>query len=430
VKRARIVLAGVVGGVALVATLTVVLVVSSLTRAGSAPEVASLGTGDMLKADLVLPEADGYVVAGVAGTEEPGADGLCSGRFAVVSLDDVGSPRRALLASGPERDRYCANWLESAFRGDDGGWVLSGAGLRDAGRSPIRPSERSHDIEMFTLRLSDDGEADSSFGDGGLLRGALVVGRSDDVLVTNRLRRVSADGELRDDLLVSRGPELATWYEVLHEQDLLVAFSTGSSLRFQPLLADRTRDPVQFQPLAEADVEIGDVVLSSGDLALDSGRLYAVASGERAHVVAVDPVQGHPVPSFGTAGRASLDVPELVTSAALAVGARGLVVVFTTLDHVHGYRLHARRFSADGLPDASYGGLLLDRGKGLAGDLHVASIAVDSKGRAVVMSALDSVLLRLTPRGRLDTSFGRNGIVSTTFAVCGLPPASAHAGCG
>jgi hypothetical protein len=398
------------------------------------PEVASLSAGQGFEADEVVVRDDGYVVAGVAGTSEPDLEDRCSGRFALVELDDAGSTRRAVLASGPERDRFCADRVQAVFPEEAGGWLLSGSAARRGKPSPIFP-EPSTDHYWFTLRFSDDGEPDEDFGDGGVTRDALVVGRAEGVLVTYLSQRVTEDGDLRHDLVVDPDRVTPGWSTVVPGRRFFVAIESGPGLTFQTFVVDGTSDPVRFRALhpvpydsrPRPTVDLGSSVQNDGDLAEHAGLLYAVVEGRPARVFAVDPRRLRLVESFGVRGGVTL--PEHTTSAGLAVDSRGrLVVVYSTV-HVHGDRVHALRLLPDGSPDPGFGGIVEQRGRDSRYPF-VTKVHLDDEGRTLVLFGLESRLLRLTPAGRADPTFGRNGVVSLAgVQVCELPPAELAAAC-
>jgi hypothetical protein len=121
---------------------------------------------------------------------------------------------------------------------------------------------------------------------------------------------------------------------------------------------------------------------------------------------------------------------DYASSAAVAVDGRGrLVVAYTTIDHVVGYRLYARRFSADGVLDPRFGGLVTETGDP-SSDVVVTRLTVDDDGRALALDGLASTLRRLTPDGRLDVSFGQGGVVELArVSVCKFAPARRRAAC-
>jgi hypothetical protein len=427
----------VLGMVAAVVVVFLAVTVRSLSGPSGwePPEVAPLAAAQHLQPERLIRQDDGYVLAGVAGTNEPWRVDRCTGRFVLVFLDERGSARRAVVPTGPERDRNCAHRTESVFPDEVGGWFLSGWGQRRAKPSPfdLGPAE---DLEEYTLRFSADGAPDRSFGDLGLVRGAAAVGRAGDVLVTRNLERITADGTVRDDLLEVPGSPFPSWSGVVSEGDLVVAFDAGLPLSFQTFAVDRSQSPSRLRALTpeprypERTIGLGDGLFNEHDVVLHGGHLYVVLDGNDARLVAADPRRRRLVSSFGRDGSVALVQADHVSSAALDVDGRGrLVVAFTTIDHIHGYRLHARRFAADGSPDRGFGGFVRAAGD-RSTDLNATDVFVDAAGRTLLLDRFGSTLTRLTVEGRLDRSFGRGGVVSlASVAVCGLPPARDRAAC-
>jgi hypothetical protein len=394
------------------------------------PEVAPLSTGQSFHARLVLQDDEGYVVAGVAGTTQPDADDRCSGRFALVRLDEDGTSRRAVVASGPERDRFCASRVESVLPVGTGGWFLSGWGTRRERPPLISLEDPGTDEERYTLRFSADGRPDRGFGDLGLVRESLVLVRVGETLVTADLERMTDDGEVRDDLLAVAGDPFEPWAALVAEEDIVVALDRhGLPLTFRTFVVDRSREPARLGP-SDAEPERSDRIVELGlgdfeasDAALDAGRLYVLVGRTEGHLFAVDPRRSRLVNAFGRDGRVVLAPNDLVTSAGLAMDRRGRpVVAFVTSDAAYRPRMDVRRFSTDGSLDRDFGGLVAED-RSLS-DLDVTGILVDGAGRTLVLDAIGATVTRLTPAGRLDSSFGQDGVVSLTgLAVCRLPPA-------
>jgi hypothetical protein len=374
----------------------------------------------------------GYVLAGIAGEAEPGDDRLCSGRFALVSLNENGSPRRALLASAPERDRFCAKSLTSAFRQETGEWVVSGFATRYAEPSRFYPLGPSSDTQTYVLRLTDDGEPDPSFGERGVVRGAFLVGRAGETYVTNRLERVTADGDVRDDLLEVQESVYHSWSGVVAERDTVVVFDAGLPLSFQTFEADDPRSPSRLRALTpqpnypERTIELGNALFNWHDVALHGGRLYVVLEGRKSRIVAADAREGRLATSFGQRGAVPLFAEDYVAGAALTIDDRGrLVVAFSTIAPSR-YSLHLRRFSKDGVLDREFGGLVRQG----ESEISVTDVLVDAAERIVVLDRFGAAVTRVTPGGRLDPTFGRGGVVSLAdVAVCQLAAARRNPAC-
>jgi uncharacterized delta-60 repeat protein len=114
-------------------------------------------------------------------------------------------------------------------------------------------------------------------------------------------------------------------------------------------------------------------------------------------------------PSFGAGGKASLDTGRQQSTFAIALDAGGKVTVSGSLVDVGGI---VARFNADGSVDTTFG---VDGWAGTpVGGLDV---AVDAAGRAVLAGSGGNpntgTVVRLTPSGKLDPSFGGGDGVAT-----------------
>lgn len=145
-------------------------------------------------------------------------------------------------------------------------------------------------------------------------------------------------------------------------------------------------------------------------------------SGDHAHVGDFAVVRylpdGEIDPSFGRNGRAITDLRDFDTINALEVADDGIVAVGSTGWNEDGSigdnDLALVRYRTDGRLDRHFG----DQGKlvlDLGGDDAATAVAVDRLGRTVVAGRSTdgdntrAVLLRLTPDGQLDPTFGQHG---------------------
>jgi hypothetical protein len=422
--------AAVLGGLALMFALGALLAYESLKDPPFDPlALAPLGKSPTLHLDKLVEADHGYVVAGMLGTSDPHRGTPCSGRPALVWIDQRGRAERAVLLSILESSRYCADRIEALLPDGDGGWLVTGHGVRDGGPSGLFPGKPSTDFTTFTARFDAAGNYVESFGDDGVVEDLQLGGRSDRVLFTDDIERVTDDGEVRDDL-VTGAEEFAFWRWLLVEDDLLVAVEHGGDLKLQTF--ERGDAPVvHYRPLQAppAVVELGPTY-GFDDMVLAGGVVYAaVRDRVGLRINAVDPVQARIAFAFN--GTGAVRLPGYATDGALAVDRSGRIVAASTVIERgrHGDRLQVQRVAASGVLDESFGGRIARRGRDVLLDPGVDAVLVDTAGRTVVLGG-EAKLVRLTPSGRLDPTFGDAGVVDTRrLDVCRLPPARAVAAC-
>lgn len=388
------------------------------------PEVAPLGKRPPFEADRIAKTAAGYVLAGVVGASDPLRGRPCSGRFALLFLDNRGRPTRAAVLSGPERSRYCAERVDALVSWTERGWFVAGTGVRDGGPEPLFGG-RSTDSLPVTFRLDASGALVKSFGDGGVVEGHRAAGRVDGAMFTTRLERITERGSIRDDL-VFYTPPFPSWGSFEVDDALLVAIDYGPDLTFQTFERDAPA-VVAYRPLhsmsPEPTVELG-TNFGVGDTLLRDGVMYVAVrdrAGTRLH--AVDPRRLRILRGFGVRGAVRL--PGQTTSTELMFdGANRLVVATTTIDRGHeGERLHVLRFAADGSPDAEFGGRVRRKGCDVLMNHGIDDALVDAAGRTLVLGG-ESTLVRLDPSGAPDMTFGDGGVVQLQrLGLCELPPA-------
>ncbi|MFK7821905.1 MAG: Calx-beta domain-containing protein, partial [Planctomycetaceae bacterium] len=127
--------------------------------------------------------------------------------------------------------------------------------------------------------------------------------------------------------------------------------------------------------------------------------------------------------SFGIDGLASVgfggDASDLINDIALQQDGK-IVAVGTTEDGLS--RFAIARFNADGTLDTSFGddGLITEDFENFA---SANAVAIDSEGRIIVVGSTGDVfshgfaIARYQPNGRLDTSFGEGGLVTTNIEI-------------
>jgi hypothetical protein len=405
------------------------------------PEVEPLGRDATFQAERVVETDDGYLLAGVVGTSDPLRGRPCSGRFALVFLDGRGVATRSVVLSGLERDRFCAQRVSAVVPNSDGGWFIAGTGVRDGGPSALFPSKPSTDSVWVTFRVDPSGALVEAFDEDGAVRGHEVSGRVEGAVFTRRLERVSEDGSVHDDLVASDA-QGEFWSSVEVEDELLVAVDSGLDLIFQAYERDAPAVAV-YRPLhslpayqTEPTVDLGSEV-SVGDSLLLGGILYvAVRDAAGTRINAVDPRRLAVVFEFN--GTGAVRLPGLVTSAKLLAADADITAVTTTIDRGHqGDRLHVLRFAADGAQDASFGGRVKRNGRDVNLDPGLDDAMSDSAGRTLALGGgstsivrRESLLVRLDDSGKLDPSFGEDGIVRLGgVRVCALTAAAGTAAC-
>ena len=188
--------------------------------------------------------------------------------------------------------------------------------------------------------------------------------------------------------------------------------------QFSVLVADRPKMTGICRPAVLARpwryVPLGAVVLASVLLAVFVGPLRAGPAD-------------HLDPSFGTGGRVQTSLGGFNETIGVAVQPDGKIVQAGTTDR----QFAVVRYAADGRLDTSFGngGAVLTR---ISGNEFASGLALQPDGRIVVAgytyaegSSTDIVVLRYTPGGLLDPTFGLGGIARTDFGQNERPGALA-----
>lgn len=135
-------------------------------------------------------------------------------------------------------------------------------------------------------------------------------------------------------------------------------------------------------------------------------------------------LSGTPDSSFGENGIVTTDLGSGDSAMSLVIDGQGRIVVAGTSRNGTTYDVAVVRYTAAGSLDASFGG-----GAGFvwtpigSADDYGNSVALDSQGRIVVAgfyyvgTVPDIFVVRYTGDGILDTSFGGDGIVTTSIAI-------------
>jgi Domain of unknown function (DUF5122) beta-propeller len=404
------------------------------------PEVAPLGPNAQFEADRVARTGAGYTVAGVVGTSDPLRGRPCSGRFALLFLDERGRPTTAAVLSGPERSRFCADRVDALVNGSDGTWFVAGTAVRDGGPSGLFPGKPSTDTQYVTFRVDARGALVEGFGDGGILEDHRVAGRVTGAVFTTDLERLTESGDVRDDLVA--GQVRGSRFEV--DDELLVAVSFGSGLTFRTLERDAP-DVAVYRPLhslpvyqTEPTVDVGSDVSVSDSLLLDGVLYVAVRDTAGTRINAIDPRRLRVDFGFNGTGAVRLRGGYVTSVRLLSDEAGRIIAVTTVIDRGHpGDRLHVLRFAADGTQDASFGGRVKRNGRDVNLDPGLDDAILDPEGRTVALGGgstsivqRESRLARLDESGKLDPSFGEDGVVRLgAVRVCELIPAATAAAC-
>ncbi len=130
--------------------------------------------------------------------------------------------------------------------------------------------------------------------------------------------------------------------------------------------------------------------------------------------------------SFGTNGKVIAPIPQgpsgyVGTDIALQPDGKIVAVGFGIVENSLGFAVH--RYNANGTLDASFGagGIVLTPFE--IRDVTASSVAIQADGKIVVVgrnaSTSGFIVVRYTPNGSLDTSFGTGGKVFTNFNIGG-----------
>jgi len=308
---------------------------------------------------------------------------------------------------------------------------------------------RIEDEDFFTLRLTDNGGVDSSFGSNGIVRtpinldpgardlahgvaiapdGKIVVagdaGRADGTSDPGFVRYTTAgelDPTFSDDGIqtVHLGTESGSSGVVVQPDGKVVAAAvTATYFGFEALRlnADGTLDP-SFGVGGVVRTPIGDPSLldDSSAVALDGDRIVIAGSADdtnqsSAFAVARYLPDGQLDPSFGTGGVAITPGPRLNVINAVAVTGEGKIVAVGFEGDGTGRVIRVVRYLADGALDTTFGGTGIVTTA--IGAFAIAdSIVIEPDGKMIVGGGNDAfTLVRYNDDGSLDSSFGGGGV--------------------
>ncbi|MFN3653039.1 MAG: hypothetical protein ACK47B_25955 [Armatimonadota bacterium] len=404
--RVRRVGAGILG----VAALAAVLAGGLVPEAGAAPKPKAgkldqkFGQGgraiqDFSRredgAEALAIQADGKIV--VAGTAQSRASATQQLRdFALLRCDSrgrldpgFGARGRAVLDFDGYDDSLSAVELVS------GGKILA------AGTS-VGPDAQQVLRHRFALaRFTPSGALDSEFGSGGRVTADLTPG-DDEIYAL----AVLPDGSI---LAAGQGRAGAS------DDFALAKFTPDGQL--DPEFGDGGRVLTDFSDGSASSDEARAVI------ALPGGRILVAGTAHNDFALARYEADGSLDPSFGDGGRVVTDLRGGADRAyGMALQADGMIVVAgSALNGKQGLDLALARYSAEGVPDATFGdgGTVVGHA---GGDEAARAIAVQADGRLVVAGSalprrtVDTLLARYHPDGTLDATFGKQGVSVLRFS--------------
>lgn len=316
------------------------------------------GTADQAIAVTIQP--DGKIV--VVGTNGPNAGGTDGGDFAVLRLNPDGSTDSAFNGGGQRIVNFGGTDAANAVALDSQNRIVV------AGVGGAAPSD------FAAIRLNPaDGSLDTTFGP-------------------------LADGKATVDF--GGTPDAASAVAIQADDRILLAGTNGVDFALARLNADGKIDTT-FDGDGKRTLNPGGGADAAGDLLLQpDGRIVvAGVNGADMTLYRLLPTDGSSDNTFGTAGKATVDISGVDDARRVALQADGKLVVVGDTGTPD---LAVVRLSAAGVPDASFGTngvTLLDSG----GNDFGMAVAVTPTGRIVVAGQLgtDGVILRLV--GRIET---------------------------
>lgn len=306
-------------------------------------------------------------------------DGLGSGFAPVLMRTDASGNLDARFGAGGEVMFLAGGSFDrgQAVAVQPDGKVLVGGWAFDAGGVGV-------------VRLLEDGELDTSFGDGGRLL------RSDNLRYVSSLAADGSGGILVSGLSAGRDFPGFAVERYLDSGELDTAFGTGG-VAGGTLVADLEATGFAMTVAPDGTIYVvGQTYVD--DSTVEYGVVALTAAGDR-------------VSGFGTGGAAtSAFGAGRNTGTHVAVQPDGKLVVFGHAAN----RPTLIRFGADGVLDAGFGPVVVDEATGML----PLGLAVQPDG-AILAVAGDTAgavtLVRLTASGELDTTFGTGGVVAETF---------------
>ena len=355
--------------------------------------------------------AGGSAKAGAGGTNAAGSSGAggggASGTAGAGGLG--GNPQPVVLKlSETGHDRFFAVTFDAA------GSAYAAGQISDT-------TEANADVASIVVKLTPEGKVDPTFGTGGVARHNLIVGAGGEL---PRNIVVQPDGKLIIGATIDhlggdpRDRDIAV-YRLLPTGELDGSFGKGGIA----VLDLSTGEAVSAEAFS-ADEQWGLALAPNGDV-LVSGAKKSATSSDIDHTVVRLKSDGSLDPTFATGGVFSVDVAKQgADPRTVILLPDGGIVAGGYSDNAAGVA-HPLLFklTADGKLDPSFGtgGVFADTvlphttevyGVALQGDKLVTA----GYGKAAEGDKLDWVSLRLTANGKLDTTYGANGVVKVDAA--------------
>jgi uncharacterized delta-60 repeat protein len=313
-----------------------------------------------------------------------------------------------LLAAGPAAAN--PGRLDSGF-GTGGGTTTSFAGDAGAGAAVLQGGKvvaagfavTGATTDFALTRYRPDGTLDTSFGDRGRVITDIAGGAGDSATAL----AVQADGKLVAAGLTS-GPA--------GQDFVLVRYRPNGTV--DPSFGNHGRVITDFAGGADAAhalvIQADGKLVAAGSATLGTDQDFAIA---RYHP------DGTPDLSFGTGGRATIDIAGAFDEARALVlqGGKPVLAGFTFTGDAATGDFALARFTAAGRPDGSFGTggrVTTDFAGGFddARALVIQGGKLVAAGSATTGSGPDFALARYDTRGALDPTFGTGGKVTTDFA--------------
>jgi uncharacterized delta-60 repeat protein len=370
-------------------------------------------------------------------------------------------PRVMLSVADPYVDLNIAtDWSEAGFtdRGydvavqDDGKIVVAGVRAKNI---------QQNSQDLLVARYNADGTIDTTFNETGFvvydfgdfyrdIGRNISLGADGSIVVSAVAKEYFTDPEIKDDNFIARfdsdGTLLGTVSGMALVEDLLV-LSSGKILYVNKFKSETTGNDfelTQLNPDLSLDTSFGSggsVVHDALGLGLGNAGFAMAEQSDgkivvagQAHLIDGEPVVGYVArfladgtldTSYASEGEATIDPSENVN------GLRHIVLDANDnaylVEWSHGTsgdkQFNAVKFTNSGILDASFGGGGIFRhnlapAEDESGNTTDNRIAVDQDGRVYLSGNIihsggqtDGVIIRTTPEGTLDTSFGYEGSI-------------------
>ena len=349
--------------------------------------VTVLGQRSITTLDTAL-QADGKIVA--VGYSQPPSDFWQCG-FVLARYNADGSPDRGFGDAGSVTPSFGHSWASGeAIALQPEGKIVVAGWVGEYG---------AHDF--FLARFNPDGSLDMTFGSGGTVTTDFSgANDSGSALAIQTDRQIVVAGS-------SSNPPGYNANFAIARYDADGSLDAGFG-----------EDGKVILDLGTGDDEVGDVAVQTGGKILVSG-----VTGDALVLVRLFP-DGSRDASFGSDGAFTRDVS--FSGNALEIQADGkIVVVGSGYTSYTGSIIGLARFSSAGLLDSTFGnqGLVItDFSPGSRRSDFGNDVVIQADGRIVAAGSTETAsdedfgVARYHPDGRLDTSFGDGGLITTDFA--------------